>query len=138
VKKKGKSLTRSEQMRTIKAKNTKPELLVRAMLHSHGFRFRLHSSKLPGKPDIVLPKYQTVIRVMGCFWHGHDCKKGNRFPKTNQEYWISKIDRNKERDQQQKLLFENIDWDVIDIWECDLKDTNWFDKLSKQLFAKLK
>ena len=90
--------TRSYNMSRIKGKNTKPEMLVRKYLFAHGFRYRLHSKKLPGKPDIVLPKYRTVIFVHGCFWHGHKSCKYYTVPKTNTEWWLNKIDGNKAND----------------------------------------
>lgn len=118
---KSKPATRSEIMRAVKSKNTTPEKLVRSALHKRGFRFRLHNDDLPGKPDIVLPKYRTIIRVMGCFWHGHKCKRGNRMPKTNQAYWIAKIGGNKKRDKEQKRQLQKQGWRVVDVWECRLE-----------------
>ncbi|TAL37860.1 MAG: DNA mismatch endonuclease Vsr [Alphaproteobacteria bacterium] len=120
VKTKNKPATRAEIMRAVKSKNTSPEKFVRSTLHKQGFRFRLHTDALPGKPDIVLPKYKTVIRVMGCFWHGHRCKRGNRIPKTNRSYWTAKISRNRTRDKTQKRALEGLGWRVIDLWECQL------------------
>lgn len=108
-------------MSRIKGKDTKPELLVRKFLFAQGFRYRLHDKKLPGKPDIVLPKYKTVIFIHGCFWHGH---KGCRYfviPKTRTEWWLSKINANQVKDSvnTDKLKHEN--WKVIVLWECELK-----------------
>lgn len=123
-------------MSSIKGKNTKPEMIVRRYLHAHGFRYGLHNKKLPGKPDIVLRKYKTVIFVHGCFWHGHDGCKFNRIPKSNTEYWAPKIKGNKERDIiNQSLLFQK-GWNVITIWECDLinKDKRE-DTLSKLIIS---
>ena len=91
-------MTRSEIMSRIKSKNTKPEILVRSFLHREGFRFSLHRKDLPGKPDIVLPRYKTCIFVNGCFWHAHDCEKF-RMPKSNQDFWKDKFDTNKKRDK---------------------------------------
>ncbi|MGK0270605.1 MAG: DNA mismatch endonuclease (patch repair protein) [Cocleimonas sp.] len=111
---------RSKNMRAIKSKNTKPELFVRQLLHSLGFRFRLHARKLPGTPDIVLKKYNAVIFVHGCFWHGHDCHLFV-LPKTRTEFWSKKINDNKRRD---KLACEKLisnGWRVLYIWECALK-----------------
>lgn len=112
---------RSYNMSRIKGKDTKPELLVRKFLFAQGFRYRLHDKKLPGKPDIVLPKYKTVIFIHGCFWHGH---KGCRYyviPKTRTEWWLSKINVNEVKDSvnTDKLKHEN--WKVIVLWECELK-----------------
>ncbi len=109
-------------MSQIKGKNTKPEILVRKFLFANGLRYRLHDKKLPGKPDIVLPKYKTVIFVNGCFWHGHkNCKKAS-FPTSNVYYWKAKIDRNSERDKIQVRELRKAKWKVITVWECDLKE----------------
>lgn len=110
-------------MSKIKAKNTSPELVVRRFLYSHGFRYRVHQKDLPGKPDIVLPKYRTVIFVHGCFWHGHSCKIGSglRKPKSNTDYWIPKIEKNIARDKENQRMLESDGWKVIVIWECDVK-----------------
>lgn len=108
---------RSEVMRKIKSKDTKPEIRIRKALHRLGFRFRLHKKELPGKPDIVLPKFRTVIQVRGCFWHGHDCLKSS-LPKSNQEYWIPKLKANKERDHRNDRLLKDMGWNVIVVWEC--------------------
>ena len=108
-------------MSHIRGKNTKPEILVRKGLHARGFRFRLHNKKLPGSPDIVLPKYGVAIMVNGCFWHGH---KGCRYatePKTNIEFWETKIARNRHRDEVTTAHLEALDWTVITVWECELR-----------------
>lgn len=112
--------TRSYNMSRIKSKNTRPEMLVRKFLFANGFRYRLHSSKLPGKPDIILPKYKTVIFVHGCFWHGHDCI-GHKIPKTNKKFWTDKISNNMNRDKQQVKQLKKLGWQVIEIWQCNLK-----------------
>ena len=108
-------------MAAIRSKNTKPEILVRHYLWEYGFRYRLNYPRLPGKPDIVLRKYRTCIFVNGCFWHGHEGCQHYTVPKTNTEFWVSKIRRNKERDA--KVLHElaSMGWHCIVIWECDLK-----------------
>jgi DNA mismatch endonuclease (patch repair protein) len=111
---------RSAIMRAVKGKDTKPELLIRAFLLSKRFKFETYAN-LPGKPDLVLPRRRIIIRVMGCFWHGHSCKRGKRQPKTNSEYWRTKISRNQERDRQNKALLEKIGWQIIDAWECNFK-----------------
>lgn len=113
--------TRSYNMSRIKSKDTKPELVVRKFLHAKGFRYRLHDKKLPGKPDIVLPKYRTVIMIHGCFWHGHEGCRNYVIPKTRTEWWQQKINRNRELDQQNlsKLILEG--WKVLTIFECELK-----------------
>ncbi len=116
---------RSYNMSRIKGKDTKPEMLVRKYLHSKGFRYNLHGnykgSKLPGKPDIVLPKYRTVIFVHGCFWHGHKGCKYFKIPKTRTEFWTEKINGNIARDQKHYLEIKNLNWNVVTVWECELK-----------------
>lgn len=111
---------RSKNMSHIRAKNTKPEELVRKYLFAQGFRYRKNVKDLPGCPDVVLPKYRTVIFVNGCFWHKHDC---SRFvwPASNTEYWKPKILRNAERDQKNYQILRSYGWHVIVIWECELK-----------------
>lgn len=108
-------------MSQIKSKNTKPEIFVRKYLHSKGLRFRLHNNKLPGKPDLTLPKYHTVIFVNGCFWHGHNGCKYFTLPKTRTEWWKEKIEETRKRDQSAKSLLKEKGWRVLVIWECDLK-----------------
>ena len=108
-------------MSRIRGKNTKPEIMVRKWLHARGFRFRLHNKKLPGSPDVVLPKYGVAIMVNGCFWHGH---KGCRYatkPKTNVEFWETKIARNRHRDEVTNAHLEALGWHVITVWECELR-----------------
>lgn len=115
---------RSFNMSRIKSRNTKPELLVRKFLFSKGFRFRLHSLNLPGKPDIVLSKYKTVIFVNGCFWHGHEKCKYYVVPKTRTEWWLNKIGRNKQLDTENSGKLQADNWNVITIFECELKKDN--------------
>ena len=117
------SSKRSQIMSHVKSKNTAPEIKLRSILHRNGFRFRLNRKDLPGKPDIVLPKYKAVIFVHGCFWHGHDCKRGQR-PQTNVEFWNKKINKNMERDKQDIIKLKELGWRVMVVWECDLKKTN--------------
>ncbi len=112
---------RSEIMASVKQKDTKQEITVRKYLFSKGFRFRKNDKRLPGSPDIVLPKYKVAIFVHGCFWHGHECRAG-RLPSSNNEFWEKKIDRNKERDKQNKKQLEVLGWKVIVIWQCELKN----------------
>lgn len=108
-------------MSRIRGKNTKPEILVRKGLHARGFRFRLHNKKLPGSPDIVLPKYGVAIMVNGCFWHGHKgCRYANE-PKSNVDFWQAKIARNRHRDEVTTAHLEALGWHVITIWECELR-----------------
>lgn len=112
---------RSFNMSRIRSKNTKPEMLVRKYLFAEGFRFRLHDKKLPGKPDIVLPKYRTAIFVHGCFWHGHKDCRYFVIPKTRTEWWLNKIKRNKEIDEISVQTLRKDKWRVITIWECELR-----------------
>lgn len=112
---------RSYNMSRIRSKNTKPEELVRKFLFSQGFRYRKNDARLPGKPDIVLPKYKTVIFVNGCFWHGHEGCRYFVWPKNNAEFWEEKITGNIQRDKHNHQLLANQGWRVIEIWECQLK-----------------
>lgn len=111
---------RSENMSRIRSTNTKPEEIVRKYLFSHGFRYRKNDKRYPGKPDIVLPKYRTIIFVNGCFWHMHGCSR-SRLPRSNEEYWKPKIERNIKRDAENKQKLEAAGWNVIIVWECELK-----------------
>ncbi len=108
-------------MSRIKGKDTKPEMIVRKYLHARGFRFRLHNKDLPGKPDIVLPRYRTVIFVHGCFWHGHEGCRYFILPKTKTEWWEAKISGNKERDNRNLAALRASGWKVIIVYECELK-----------------
>ena len=108
-------------MASIRGKNTKPELLVRRFLFSRGFRYRLNHPRLPGRPDIVLRKYRTVIFVNGCFWHGHEGCKHYVVPKSNTEFWIAKIERNRARDIDEQHELAAMGWHCITVWECQLK-----------------
>ena len=112
-------------MSRIRAKNTKPEVFVRSMLHRMGYRFRIHLKGLPGKPDIVLPKYHTAIFVHGCFWHGHEGCKDFAPPKTRTEWWLNKINGNKKRDSENITQLGRQGWQVIIIWECELTPAKW-------------
>ncbi|WP_145423054.1 very short patch repair endonuclease [Symmachiella dynata] len=114
---------RSELMSRIRSKNTRPELIVRRLLHSMGFRFRLHRADLPGKPDIVLARYGTVVFVNGCFWHGHSCPRGKR-PSSNRKFWDEKIEKNIGRDRQTCRKLRCNGWHVLTIWECQTKNTD--------------
>lgn len=126
---------RSMNMSHIRSTNSKPEETVRKYLFSQGFRYRKNVRKLPGCPDIVLKKYRTVIFVNGCFWHHHDC---GRFvwPSTNEEYWHKKIDRNVERDKEDQQALEELGWQVLVIWECQLKRKNALTNL-QNLYEKI-
>jgi DNA mismatch endonuclease (patch repair protein) len=107
-------------MSGIRGRNTKPEILVRSLLHREGFRFRLHVRELPGKPDIVLPKYRAAIFVHGCFWHGHDCPL-YRLPGTRPDFWRNKIDRNRASDRRARDALLAAGWRVAVVWECALR-----------------
>ena len=127
---------RKRCMSKIKSKDTKPEMLVRRFLFSHGFRFRLHRKDLPGNPDIVLPKYKTVIFINGCFWHGHkDCKFAS-IPETNRNFWLTKISGNIIRDNESVERLKQSGWKVIVIWQCELKP-KVKDQTLEQLITKL-
>lgn len=118
-------------MASVKQKNTRPEIKVRSFLHANGLRFKIHDNKLPGKPDIVLPKYKLVIMVNGCFWHGHtheNCKLA-RVPKSNVTFWLDKIEKNRQRDQHNISDLNKLGWTVIVIWECYLFNKNYLPQL---------
>jgi DNA mismatch endonuclease (patch repair protein) len=112
---------RSDVMSKIRSKNTKPELLLRSDLHKRGYRFRIHSTSFPGKPDIILPKYKTVIFVNGCFWHQHKNCIDGRIPKTRVKYWKDKLDKNVNRDIRNKKIIKKMGWKVIITWECEIE-----------------
>lgn len=120
---------RSYNMSQIRGKDTKPELIVRKYLFSRGFRYRVHDKKLPGQPDIVLKKYNTVIFVHGCFWHAHENCKYHVIPKTRREWWIEKLEKTKSKDKDNILLLAEMGWNVIIIWECKLKKDDLQDTL---------
>ncbi|MDD1475561.1 very short patch repair endonuclease [Arthrobacter sp. H16F315] len=117
---------RSANMSRIRSTNTKPELLVRKLLHARGYRYRLHGTagggRLPGKPDLVFASRRKVIFVNGCFWHFHNCRVGQHAPKTNAEFWDTKRERTRNRDVEQRRQLERSGWDVLTVWECELKD----------------
>lgn len=122
-------------MAAIHGKNTKPELVVRHYLFSHGFRYRLNHPRLPGHPDLVLRKYRTVIFVNGCFWHGHDNCPSFRLPKTNVSYWKAKIERNKQRDIAEQKRLAAMGWHCITVWECQLKPSSREQTLASLAFT---
>lgn len=111
-------------MQAVKSRDTKPEMTVRRLVHAMGYRYRLHKKDLPGKPDLVFASRRKVIFVHGCFWHGHDCKRGARTPKANRKYWQAKIERNKQRDLKSQELLRLDEWGVLTVWECELKDAS--------------
>jgi DNA mismatch endonuclease (patch repair protein) len=122
---------RSKNMAAIKGKNTKPEMLVRRFLHANGFRYKLHDKTLPGKPDIVLPKYKTVIFIHGCFWHGHEGCKYYVVPKTRTEWWLNKINGNIANDTKAIKSLKKEGWKIITLWECDLKPAKILKRLER-------
>ncbi|HUQ95984.1 MAG TPA: very short patch repair endonuclease [Bryobacteraceae bacterium] len=111
---------RSEIMSRVRGKHTRPEILVRRVVHRMGYRYRLYGSDLPGKPDLVFPGRSKVIFVHGCFWHGHTCRRGRNRPAANISYWIPKLDRNMRRDRANKGRLRRLGWDVLVLWECEL------------------
>jgi len=113
--------TRSRMMSGIRAKNTKPELVVRQYLHQRGLRYRLHVETLPGRPDIVFPRHHTVVFVHGCFWHHHDGCKYATMPASRQEFWANKLSENVARDQYQIATLQELGWKVLVVWECELR-----------------
>lgn len=113
---------RSAAMAAVKGRGTKPEMIVRRLVHGLGYRFRLHRKDLPGKPDLVFAGRRAVIFVHGCFWHGHDCARGARQPKQNAAYWTAKIARNRARDAQSEGALADAGWRVLTVWECQMTD----------------
>lgn len=122
--------TRSYNMSQIKGRDTKPEILVRKYLFACGFRYRLYSKKLPGCPDIVLPKYKTIILINGCFWHGHEGCQYFVLPKTRTDFWLNKINTNIQNDKKNTVQLETMGWYVITVWECELKKAKREETLS--------
>lgn len=112
---------RSWNMSRITSRNTKPEILLRSLLHREGFRFRLHDKRLPGKPDIVLPRHRTVIFVNGCFWHRHSNCKYAYTPRSRQEFWLNKFQGTVQRDREKQKMLADLGWQVLVVWECELK-----------------
>ena len=124
------SRVRSENMRRIRSANTKPELVVRSLVHRLGFRFRLHRRDLPGSPDLVFPSKRKVIFVHGCFWHQHRSCIDGRLPKTNTDYWLPKLANNKKRDKKNRSQLTELGWKYLEIWDCQTGDGK---KLRQQL-----
>lgn len=127
---------RSYNMSRIKSKDSRPEILVRRFLHALGYRFRLHKKNLDGKPDIVLKKHNTIVFIHGCFWHGHKGCKNFVIPKTRTQWWLNKINRNREKDQESVKALRRNGWNIIIIWECELKKDKR-DTTLKKLIQKL-
>ena len=128
---------RSRNMAAIKGKDTKPEMIVRKYLFSRGLRFRVQVRKLPGNPDIVLPKYKTVIFVNGCFWHGHDGCRYFRLPKSNVGFWEEKIERNVARDVRNEAELKALGWRVVRVWECEIKTVAQREEYLKRLYDRI-
>ena len=129
--------TRSAMMAAIRGKDTKPEVIVRSFLHRLGFRFRLHGRDLPGRPDIVLPKYRTVVEVRGCFWHRHEGCPFAYTPKSNREFWESKLNGNRERDRRNLRDLARLGWRVIEVWECELGENGVLERLPGRIRARV-
>lgn len=126
---------RSRIMSSVKQRHTKPEVLVRSLLHRLGYRFRLHQKDLPGRPDIVLPRYHTAIFVHGCFWHQHpNCGKARR-PSSNQEYWDKKLDENISRDKRKEDELSELGWRVAIVWQCETSDVNILSERLQKLLS---
>lgn len=115
-------IERSAIMRSVRSRDTAPERIVRRIVTLLGYRYRLHKASLPGKPDLVFASRRKTIFVHGCFWHGHNCKRGSREPKTNRDYWLSKIERNRQRDQRSVAALSESGWTVLVVWECAMRD----------------
>lgn len=127
---------RSDNMRRIRSKDTSPELVLRRLVHSLGYRFRLHRKDLPGHPDLVFPGRRKIIFAHGCFWHQHeDCREG-RVPSSRIEYWAPKLERNRRRDANNRRQLEQNGWDVLVIWECEMKDSARLTKTLKRFLRK--
>lgn len=127
---------RSEVMSKVTAKDTRPEVKIRKHLFSKGFRYRKNDKRFPGKPDIVLPKYKTVIFVHGCFWHHHTCRAA-RLPKTNNEFWKDKMQTNVKRDKENQSDLKKLGWKVIVVWQCQIKNRELFEKTMKRVIKKI-
>lgn len=128
---------RTALMKSVGQRNTAPERAVRSFLHRRGFRFRLNVSELPGRPDIVLPRYRTAIFVHGCFWHGHDCRHGSVQAKTNREFWSAKIAANRSRDKRNEAQLEAAGWHVETIWECEARQVTALEQLMGRIRMQL-
>jgi DNA mismatch endonuclease (patch repair protein) len=130
--------SRSRIMRAVKGRDTSLEMAVRRLIYSMGYSYRIHRKDLPGKPDLVFPSRRKVLFIHGCFWHGHDCKRGARVPKTNREYWEKKIARNQTRDAKNKIALQSLGWDVLIIWECQIKEEAALKECLSQFLGPLK
>ncbi|MSP42929.1 MAG: DNA mismatch endonuclease Vsr [Alphaproteobacteria bacterium] len=122
-------LVRRRTMQAVKSKDTSPEMTVRRITHAMGYRCRLHRKGLPGKPDLVFPSRRKITFVNGCFWHGHECRRGARTPKENRDYWLIKIARNKTRDALTRATLLEAGWGVLTIWECEIREPSVIQKI---------
>ena len=113
---------RSRTMRAVRSRDTGPEMVVRRLAHGMGYRYRLHRKDLPGAPDLAFPSRRKAVFVHGCFWHWHDCPRGDRMPKSNRDYWTRKLSRNRDRDAEHGVRLRSMGWDVLTIWECQVGD----------------
>ncbi len=127
---KQRKLSLTERMQRIRKTDTKPEILVRRIVHAMGYRYRLHQSNLPGTPDIVLTRHRKVILVHGCFWHRHDCADGRKLPRSKPEYWGPKLEHNRRRDEASVARLRELGWGVLVVWECEISNSR---RLSKRL-----
>jgi DNA mismatch endonuclease (patch repair protein) len=127
---------RSRIMRAVRGADTTPELAVRRLAHSMGYRFRLHRKDLPGKPDLTFPRLRKVIFVHGCFWHGHDCARGARVPVQNRDYWTRKVARNVERDMSAQSALQRLGWKSLVVWECEIKDQDRLRRALRRFLGK--
>ena len=125
---------RSKQMALVRDRDTHPELIVRRLVHANGYRYRLYVRTLPGCPDLILPRHRKIIFVHGCFWHQHSCKRGRRTPKSNTDYWLDKLGRNRSRDAKHRRALVRLGWRVLTVWECETVDGKR-DRLEKKLMA---
>lgn len=123
-------------MSQIRGKNTKPEMLVRKFLHSKGLRYKLHDKTLPGKPDLVFPRYKVIVNINGCFWHGHEGCKYYVIPKTRTDWWVNKLNKNVKKDEENIMKLHYLGWNVIVVWECELKKDQLSETLNK-LYEKI-
>ncbi|MGH9584478.1 MAG: very short patch repair endonuclease [Bryobacteraceae bacterium] len=129
--------SRSALMSRIRSEDTAPEMTVRRLLHSMGYRYRLHPKNLPGKPDVVFPARRRVIFVNGCFWHAHGCKIG-RPPKSKLDFWEEKLNRNRQRDEKNRIALEQAGWKVLTVWQCETKNTEWLRKTLASFMAEVR
>jgi DNA mismatch endonuclease (patch repair protein) len=134
--KKKPSELRSRIMRAVKSRDTAPEMFVRRLVHRLGYRYRLHRKDLPGKPDLVFPNRKLVIFVHGCFWHGHDCPRGGRVPKTNRLYWRRKVERNRLRDASAISRLAELGWQSLVVWECETRAATTLEKRLRRAIRK--